>query len=399
MIKETQNIFVRVAVIILLFACGSVVGAAYTELSNQFPKVHYPTPAGSPQPDAEGEQLAAFVPTFLNTENVEQERQKLRHAVFGSQHTANPPKRRQIGLKRFAELYAGQKVFARYYENLLRRSNVSVSEVEGTYDEVKGYVWKSLLFRQQENSTRRLFIYHHGHDGSAFEFDSTNVVISKMIATGFDVLVLSMPMVGWNVMGDVRVKTWDGWGHLSNPQIANHAVFEMIDSGDGHFIKFFLEPIISSMDAAFEERLYDNVTMVGHSGGGWSTTLASALDTRIDRSISYAGTLPFFARRSLGDLGDAEQYSSGFYREFPYTVLYELASASENGGRVHYQVFNSDDTCCFGRSSWPTFQKYYEVRRMPDEWDLRIAVVDKKGHHLLAEALFDILRKTDGPSS
>jgi hypothetical protein len=214
-----------------------------------------------------------------------------------------------------------------------------------------------------------------------------------MLADGFDVLVMCMPGVGWNRIENVQIKTWDGWGYLSGLHENNHALFAMIDTGNAHFVKFFLAPVLSSLDAALGRRKYASVLMAGHSGGGWTTTLAAALDTRIDHSISYGGTLPHFAKHKPGDLGDAEQYDSAFYRYFPYPILYELASSGGGKHRIHYQIYSTKDLCCFDQDSTATLKRYLEQRAVTLNSDLRIAIVESDTHDMRIRVLTDIIRQ------
>lgn len=384
----------RITALLFVFASGFVFGKAYSQFSDQFPEIEYLGTAVTRHASLP-QQFADSMPKGLEKINAERVRDSLIKKVYGASRSLQPAAWRLISAERFSETYATARTFEAFYRQLFERFQLSIMEIEGSHEELRGYTWKSLLIRHGGSSANRLFVFHHGHIGSPFGFASTNTVISRMIEKGHDVLVLAMPATAWNTIQNVRVKTWDGWGYLSGLHNQNHAVFEMIDAGAGHYIRYFLEPIFSSLDAAFIDRRYRDVTMLGHSGGGWSTTLAAAMDVRIKFSISYAGTLPFFARHTIQDMGDAEQYASAFYRDFPYTLLYELASSPEPGGRTHYQVFNSDDSCCFGRSSWPTLKKYYEARKMPSEWDFRIAIVGNDVHAMVPEAVFEILAEID----
>ena len=86
--------------------------------------------------------------------------------------------------------------------------------------------------------------------------------------------------------------------------------------------------------------------MVGISGGGWTTTLASAVDDRIQKSFSVAGSYPIHIRSSAQkEWGDYEQTEPEIYQTVNYLDLYILDSYGEN--REHLQIINQYDTCCF----------------------------------------------------
>ena len=47
--------------------------------------------------------------------------------------------------------------------------------------------------------------------------------------------------------------------------------------------------------------------MIGISGGGWTTTVYPAIDTRISESFSVAGSLPLSLRNTIEDNGRGRQ--------------------------------------------------------------------------------------------
>ena len=56
--------------------------------------------------------------------------------------------------------------------------------------------------------------------------------------------------------------------------------------------RFFVEPVILTINYAKQVLGYKRVVMMGLSGGGWTTTMAAALDPRIELSIPVAGSIP-----------------------------------------------------------------------------------------------------------
>ena len=115
-------------------------------------------------------------------------------------------------------------------------------------------------------------------------------------------------------------------------------------------MRFFVEPV--SLAISYAETLgYERFVMVGLSGGGWSTTLAPALDKRIGLSIPIAGSLPFAVRHEkpgdpYHDDGDWEQSADRpIYKQCDYECMYTLAGLEP--GRVQVQVLHEADPCCF----------------------------------------------------
>ena len=67
--------------------------------------------------------------------------------------------------------------------------------------------------------------------------------------------------------------------------------------GTGAVYRLFLEPIVQ--DINYFTRAVPNagdVSMTGLSGGGWTATMAPAVDSRIKLSIPVAGSAPFYCR-------------------------------------------------------------------------------------------------------
>ena len=68
---------------------------------------------------------------------------------------------------------------------------------------------------------------------------------------------------------------------------------------------------------------YKRVVMVGLSGGGWTTTVAAAIDPRIDLSIPVAGSLPFAMRTAHA--GDP-YHDLGYYEQQRARPIYDACN-------------------------------------------------------------------------
>ena len=73
----------------------------------------------------------------------------------------------------------------------------------------------------------------------------------------------------------------------------------------------------------------------------------------ISQSYSVAGSFPIYLRSTPEDLGDYEQILPALYRNADYLDLYILASYGEE--RMHVQIFNKYDPCCFGGQAYETY--------------------------------------------
>jgi len=199
----------------------------------------------------------------------------------------------------------------------------------------------------------RLVVVHQGHicalnDGP--DSGNSNVglarTVDRLLSEGFAVLGLCMP----------RQRPEDCWH-------ANHD--HMFDNfqASGSPIKYFLEPVAVSLNFLRNEYQYEEISMIGISGGGWTTTLYAALDPDIRFSFPVAGSLPLYLRYP-GYNHDKEQYLPAFYKIAGYPDLYLLGS--HGPGRQQVQILIRRDNCCFGENQHNT-----ELVGMPWETSVR----------------------------
>ncbi|MEN8229194.1 MAG: hypothetical protein ABFS38_13630 [Bacteroidota bacterium] len=197
------------------------------------------------------------------------------------------------------------------------------------------------IFHPREEN-HRLFIYHQGHNG---DFLLGKHVIEFFVNKGFTVYAFCMPLLGKNnepvvtvdKIGTFKLKTGKG----------GHELMKFLD----HPISFFVTPVLTMINYA-QSYNYKDITMCGISGGGWTTTLVSALDTRINNSFPVAGTYPMYIKLNAPpkSYGDFEQVYPPLYRQVGYLDMYILGATGKD--RFQVQILNLHDPCCFdGRYS------------------------------------------------
>lgn len=194
-------------------------------------------------------------------------------------------------------------------------------------------------FIPAQSKTNRLVVLHHGHattfnDGAGMRDAGYGMqrTIRNLLIEGYSVLAVYMP------------------GCLPDAPLIPHAT--LVDTPTtGSGLKFFLEPVavylnyLQTQADADDFPRYLDFSMMGLSGGGWTTTVYAALDPRITLSVPVAGSLPL-ALRSGWSIGDAEQTDPQFYALVGYVDLYILGAVG--AGRRQVQVLNRHDDCCFG---------------------------------------------------
>ena len=200
---------------------------------------------------------------------------------------------------------------------------------------------------------KNLLIYVQGHGGDPFNYDYFQEIYKEYSRRKYDVLVLSMTGLGFN-SGAMRFPIKTGrilsQKYFNKDEAKSHYIFEeyfdpeisttkplsLMLSGNYYLISSILKN-------------YENVEMIGISGGGWYTSIISSLLPDIDKSFSFSGSLPLSFRHLDENRGDWEQIYSKFWRKYDYYHLYFLSTIgkSHHSKRNTYLIFNDNDACCF----------------------------------------------------
>jgi hypothetical protein len=163
----------------------------------------------------------------------------------------------------------------------------------------------------------RVMIFHNGHHQ---DLDYSARALRWFLSRGWRVVSMAMPLAGQNGSpGFPREEGHDQLARLKHP------------------LGLFLIPVVAVVNYTGAD------VMMGLSGGGWTTVVTAAVDPRIRRSYSVAGSIPW-PWRCLPDrpgcAADLEQ------RMIPdYVRLYELGS---DPPRRQVALYNLHDPCCFG---------------------------------------------------
>ncbi|MCC4270431.1 hypothetical protein LL254_06885 [Marinobacter nauticus] len=213
-----------------------------------------------------------------------------------------------------------------------------------------------------------IMLVHQGHQGGLG--DGVLELINDLLRQGVFVAVTQMPMVGWNSklklkQGEKKSIGTHGHNHLFNAHKTN----------SGKAMSFFIEPIISIIDHVKAKKTHiENIGIVGLSGGGWTSQISSAVDERINLSVSIAGSYPLYLRKSYpGSTGDAEQIEPDLYLNLAsYLDVYILGSIGFN--REQVQIINKYDPCCFYGDGAEHYMFILDshVKKLGGKWSLLI---------------------------
>ena len=201
-----------------------------------------------------------------------------------------------------------------------------------------------MFFPKQSNN--ELLIYHQGHRGDILFGKST---IEFFLNEGYTILTFSMPLLGDNSKPTVYIDELN-----ENIVLDNHDKLKFLESDKFSPIQFFVEPIYVSLNYIDSEFDFDSYNFVGLSGGGWVAIVYSGFDDRISKTVSVAGSLPFYLRTSSENLGDYEQKIPELYEIANYLELYIMASYGYERGLL--QIFNEFDPCCFSGTTYVSYE-------------------------------------------
>ncbi len=196
-----------------------------------------------------------------------------------------------------------------------------------------------------EQPNEKLILYHQGHGG---DFLLGKDTIQFFLDRNFTVFAMTMPLLGMNNQPVVEI---DGIGKI---KLNSHNQLRLLEANDFNPMKLFLDPIQINLNFLDKEYNFKRYSMIGLSGGGWTTVVYSAIDERISDSFSVAGSMPFYLRVDDRDMGDYEQRNIELYQNVNYLELYVLSAYGD--GRKHIQIFNKNDPCCFSGNGYETYE-------------------------------------------
>jgi hypothetical protein len=233
-----------------------------------------------------------------------------------------------------------------------------------------------------KSPNNNIVLYHQGHDG---DFVNSKAQVRQFLDCGYSVAAFAMPLNDPNNQPTVLIP------RLGRLRMTSHDHMKYLTPDFGHPVKYFIEPVAIVLNYLKSNYDYSTVSMVGLSGGGWTTTLAAAIDPRIDKSFPVAGSYPIYLRsNSQRDWGDYEQTVPEVYRTVNYLELYILGSFGRD--RRQLQIINQFDKCCFAGTKWETYRNIVRKRVHElgaGEFDLFLDTSHKE--HIISETAMSLI--------
>jgi hypothetical protein len=224
-------------------------------------------------------------------------------------------------------------------------------------------------------------LYHQGHNGDfIIGYDTINMLLKN----GYNVIALSMPLLGMNNKPELNLQKFGKF------KFVNHDELTILNNDNFNSAKLFIEPIILILNYA-EQFNYNEISMLGISGGGWTTVLASAIDTRISKSFPVAGIYPLYlVNNSPGSWGDDEQRQNEIYKIANYLDLYIMGAFGED--RKQTQIFNIYDKCCFSGHGYKTYEETIQkIVEQLGEGNFKVHGDDTHRDHKISEYALEII--------
>ncbi len=230
-------------------------------------------------------------------------------------------------------------------------------------------------------SEKCLRIYLQGHGGDPFFYSYHNKLLKYFLNEGCDFLSMSMTGLGINE-GNFSYPSRYGQMMLDKNMAKDHknyAFFYDKNYPNLDPLALFITPhykIIKSLTSNYED-----ISIMGISGGGWYTVWLSALIPNIKFSVSYAGSLPMEYRKFEGIGGDWEQQNSQIYDYVSYWELYKLMTLDETGktNRQAILVYNDQDDCCF----YNPYAQHFKSIIDELNWENFNVIIDENDKHTM----------------
>lgn len=206
-----------------------------------------------------------------------------------------------------------------------------------------------------KRGNNRLLIFQMGHSGDILTAGGRET-IKHFLDEGYSVMTLWMPLFGENTRTAKNVPD-HGTATFPSGTGGHNIMSQTLDNSAGCFIRFFIEPVVVAINHAEAKYEYSDINMIGISGGGWTTHICAAIDTRIKLSFPVAGALPLYLRRGPcpnGSQGDAEQEWAALFVEIASWLDIYIMGAY-GAGRKQIHILNQYDACCFWGVNYTTY--------------------------------------------
>tara|TARA_Y100001968_G_scaffold320004_1_gene352345 strand:- start:1500 stop:2537 length:1038 start_codon:yes stop_codon:yes gene_type:complete len=196
-------------------------------------------------------------------------------------------------------------------------------------------------FIQPKIRNNKLLIFSSGHSNTSKD---VNNILDFFLKKGYDVLRIDMPLKLNNSKPTVFI---DNIGPLT---IGHHDRFKFLEGKvNGHPLKFFIEPVFVFLNEIKSKNQYENISMLGFSGGGWTTIVSSAINKDINYSFIVSGPQPLIYKNP-NKFDCYELSHKDFSNLVNYFDLYIMSAYGNKNGL--FEVINIQERDHFSHESY-----------------------------------------------
>lgn len=155
----------------------------------------------------------------------------------------------------------------------------------------------------------RLVVVHGGHSDSYMAAGTRAAYLTyRLLREGYHVLGVSMPTDGFNAAQSFAKLD-------ATPVTITAHDFSALAADGAKALRFFVDGMILAVNYALNTLGFSHADAIGISGGAWTVEMVAAVDTRIRRSASVFGSMPWELRAAMGGPGD-----NGDWEQLPTTA-------------------------------------------------------------------------------
>lgn len=222
------------------------------------------------------------------------------------------------------------------------------------------YVWSSRIYiiRKTGGTHAKISLVIGGHGSETAHVN----MIQDFIDNDVDVIYCVMPDVTQNSETNPGI-TYPGVGAHNDIKSSG------LDNGTYNPLTLFFSDKIKAINYVAANYSYTSIYAAGCSGGGWTSIVLAAMDTRISKAFDIRGFTPWnyvtntaLADYEQGPVITATNFGLADGNSSPqlttnYTAInyFDLCILASSGGRQLHMVHHYNDSCCHGSFVYSLF--------------------------------------------
>lgn len=208
---------------------------------------------------------------------------------------------------------------------------------------------ESYLIKRKDKKNDNLIVFIGGHSLHPFKDGSIQQIINNKVFDDFDFLIHSLPMTDLYEFKNFEFISKNN--KKRKLKFANDHSFFGIVKTDYNLLSFFIDPVVKSANYFVNKDKYNNVILIGESGGGLISFLSAPLIENVSHNFTSSG-ISFFDgvyESSDSNFLDLEQLDPIFFKEYLHEDVLNLSNVLKIKNHFFY---NKNDKCCFDHRSY-----------------------------------------------